>query len=108
MLFGAQISDVGSYSALISNSAGSVTSAAAALRVNTPFRLEVKALPSSSALAIEIGGRVGSKYVLQSSGNLLDWGSEGVFLNTNGVIHLSDPEFSTGPARFFRAIRVEE
>lgn len=98
--------DIGAYTVEIQNSAGCVESEEAILQVNTAFRLQVlpPTFSPNGAFSFDLGGQVGQDYIVEVSSNLIDWVQIETFMNTNGLIHFSDPASIDHPVRFYRAI----
>jgi subtilisin family serine protease len=105
VLLDVQGGDIGSYTVEVRNSAGSLVSAEAALRVNTPFRLQIDPEPLlvNRPCSVSVGGQVGLNCVMEASSNLVDWLPIGVFSNINGLLRITDPDSPSQPARFYRA-----
>ncbi|MBI4661984.1 MAG: hypothetical protein HY735_24445, partial [Verrucomicrobia bacterium] len=58
---------------------------------------------SSGELQIELHGRIGAKYVIEASSNLLDWTRVGEATNTDGTLVFKD-EGSVRSQRFYRVV----
>jgi hypothetical protein len=87
---------------VVTNVAGA-TNAAATLTVTEPVParfLSIEVLPDRRVKLV-VTGESGVSYVLQGSGNFLDWAALGTNLNVNGVFEFVDPETNL-PARFYR------
>ena len=73
----AQPGDAGSYSVILTNAAGSVTSAVATLIVVVPTPPGILSAPiyetTGGVLQFNVAGDAGSNYVVESSTNLTDW-----------------------------------
>jgi hypothetical protein len=106
VLLDVQGRDIGIYSVEVRNSAGSVVSAEAALRVNTTFRLQVGSEHplGDVPFSFEVGGRVGSCCAVEISSNLVDWIPTVTFTNTEGLVWITDPGLVVYPLRFYRAV----
>ena len=98
-------SSAGNYSVVVSNSAGSVISANAALMVIGPPRLGLQIL--SGYPLLRLNGTLGSNFTVQYSTNL----SATNWLHLRSISNLSvnpyqflDPAGSSDPARFYRAV----
>ena len=102
-LLSAQSGDAGSYSVLLTNAAGSATSAVATLVVLLPAPpgiLGGAVYGANGVFQFNVGGAAGSNYVIASSTNLTDWlpvetnTSPFTFTDTNAV---------NVPLQFYRA-----
>ncbi|HWH72205.1 MAG TPA: hypothetical protein VNT26_22770, partial [Candidatus Sulfotelmatobacter sp.] len=91
------------YSVVVSNLAGVVTSAEASLQVIPGLmRFEPQSVVwADGHLRFTASGPVGSRWLLQSSTNLLDWEDSLTLTNTAGSLEFTD---STSPSalRFYR------
>jgi uncharacterized lipoprotein YddW (UPF0748 family) len=98
-----QTNQAGTYSVLVTNVAGSMTSSNATLAVTLPqpgqfLRLDL--LPDRRTRLV-ITGEAGDRYVLLTSSNLLHWDAASMNLNTSGIFEVVDPE-TNQPQRFYR------
>ncbi len=100
----AQLADAGNYSVIVSNAAGSVTSATVTLTVNPPSAPSISSFSvSSGQVNLLVNGDPGLSYGVQTSTNLLDW--ETVFTtNTTVMPFLWTDSNITDPMRFYRAL----
>jgi hypothetical protein len=104
----AQPSHDGNYLVIITNSAGSITSAAAILTVNVPAPAHFEFISlNSNGLQMSLSGETDATYSVESSTNLLNWTEVTNFVNTNGTFQFIDGTFSNYLQRFFRAKRME-
>ncbi|MDB6110643.1 MAG: Immunoglobulin I-set domain protein [Pedosphaera sp.] len=95
-----QPSDVGSYSVVITNAAGSVTSSSAGLVIT---QLKIASLASTNGgWRLTLTGAPGSGYEIQTSTNLTDWTLLATLVNTNGTLQYSDSVATNSPQRFYR------
>lgn len=95
--------NAGSYTVLITNAAGNMTSAPAVLIVRPP------AAPSLHSFALglnyfqfNLSGETNGNYTIQSSTNLINWTTLTNFTLTNGTFQFMDSR--TNRAEFYRAI----
>ncbi len=98
----AQPGDAGSYSVEVSNIAGTVTSADAALTVVelTPPRIDLISLLPGVQAELQVSGAPGH-YAVEASSNLVDWAEMTNFTTTNSSFQFLDPDASE-PQRFYR------
>jgi Immunoglobulin domain len=103
-ILSAQANDAGSYSVVVSNVAGTVTSSNAQLTVTTPqpaqFEL-ISTLPDGRTHLV-ITGQPGDNYTIYRSSNLLDWVELMTLVNTNGTLDIIDDSASNNSPRFYR------
>jgi GH25 family lysozyme M1 (1,4-beta-N-acetylmuramidase)/alpha-tubulin suppressor-like RCC1 family protein len=96
-----QSAQAGGYSVVVSNLAGSTTSAVATLTVVMPSRILVA--PSYTAdggFQVGLAGAPGSNYVIEASSNLTDWTP--LETNTSPFI-FTDTNAASLPVQFYRA-----
>jgi hypothetical protein len=102
-LLSAQPADAGSYSVVLTNAAGSVTSTAAPLTVLLPAPPIMLSAPSYGANGVfqfNVVGAAGSNYVIEASTNLTDW----LPLETNtSPFTFADTNAVNVPLQFYRA-----
>ena len=100
-LLSAQPGDAGSYSLVLTNAAGSITSVVARLTVLVPSGiLNAPVYAANGAFDFNVGGVAGSKYVIASSTNLTDW----IPLETNtSPFTFADTNAVNAPLQFYRA-----
>ena len=98
----AQSSNAGSYSVVVSNIAGTVTSANALLTVTqpTPPRIDLIVLTSGGQIQMQVSGAPGY-YAIEFASNLVDWAELTNFPSTNTTFHYLDPETNL-IQRFYR------
>jgi hypothetical protein len=101
-----QAADAGNYTVVVSNSAGSVTSSAAALRLLVPPRILTLTLTSGVA-EISFTSIAGVTYALEHSDHLTGevWTSGAAVPGNGGTLTLNDSSASVG-TRFYR-VRAE-
>lgn len=106
VLLSVQGGDAGGYTAKVGNAGGSLTSAPAALRINTPFQLTLNPFGQVAPenLTVGVGGHVGSSFQLETSTDLVHWSSFGTFTNLNGLNVVTDSAPVLFPNRFYRAV----
>ncbi|WP_150107424.1 immunoglobulin domain-containing protein [Pedosphaera parvula] len=101
----AQTNNAGSYSVVITNVAGSITSSNAQLTIKAlqpaQFQL-ISVLPDGRAHLI-ITGQPGASYAIEGSSNLVDWLELMTVVNTNGTIDVIYNSASNGTLHFYRA-----
>jgi hypothetical protein len=105
LLTNVQFSDAGSYSALITNIYGSVTSAPASLIVysNATPTLTIDSAATNGQFQFDILGITGLNYSVEASSNLIDW----VPLQTNvSPFTFVDTNAVAFPQRFYRSVFV--
>jgi hypothetical protein len=96
-----QATNQGTYSVVVSNSLGAVTSSNALLLLNAPLRLEAPSL-AGGTFQIQLIGVAGSNYVLQASSNLMNWIPLLTNNATNGFLILADTNAGSLNQRFYR------
>lgn len=91
----------GAYSVVVSNLAGSITSAVATLTVQVPTRiLLAPSYTADEGFQASLGGAPGSNYIVEASSNLTTWTP----LQTNASPFIfTDKNAVTLPLRFYRA-----
>ena len=91
----------GSYTLVVSNSAGSVTSAVATLTIAMPSKLLVTpSFTPNGGLQVDLVGTPGTNYVIEASTDLSFWTP----LDTNASpFTFTDPNAVSLPLRFYRA-----
>jgi O-glycosyl hydrolase len=101
-LANAQPSNAGSYSVVVTNAAGSVTSADALLTVTqpTPPRIDSIVFTSGGQSQLQISGAPGH-YAIEAASNLVDWAELTNFPSTNTTWQYLDPETNL-IQRFYR------
>jgi len=103
----AQAIDEGSYTVVVSNALGSVTSAAALLTVSpAAFRLNSLARLADGTVRLALVGELGRHYTIDVSTNLIRWSFLTNFTSTADTSPIVDTGAVTQPQRFYRA-RVE-
>jgi len=102
-LLSAQPADAGSYSVVLTNAAGSVTSAVATLIVllpTPPGILSASVYGADGVFQFNVAGAAGSNYVIEASTNLTDW----ISLETNtSPFTFTDTNAVNLPLQFYRA-----
>jgi len=105
--------DSGTYSVVVCNSGGCVSSSNATLTVLVQQRLSAPAMASDGSFVFVSGDADGgllspediSRFEVQASTNLVDWVSlPGTISVTNGVLRVTDFEATNYPARFYRIV----
>jgi hypothetical protein len=93
--------DQKNYDVVVSNSAGSVTSAPAALYLNSPLRF-LDSRRVGGNFSATLLGVAGSNYVIETSTNLVTWAPISTNSSATGIVPLNLTTVS-GPRRFYRA-----
>jgi hypothetical protein len=96
------IANAGSYTVVVSNSAGSVTSSAAVLTVRVPASLISVSQTNDGLFRFGLFGGMGQQYRVQSSTNLQDWTDWKTVTGMDTIVPLSAD--TSDRARFFRVI----
>ncbi len=95
--------NAGSYTVVITNAAGSITSAPAILIVRPPAAPSFNSLVlGSNYFQLELSGESNGNYTIQSSTNLINWTTLTNFTLTNGTFEFMD--LQTNRIEFYRAI----
>jgi len=99
-----RLADAGSYSVVVSNIAGTVTSADAVLAVIEPTapRIDLITLAAGDQIQLQVSGTPG-RYAVEATTNLLveDWVELTNFTTTNSEFQFLDPDINE-PKRFYR------
>jgi hypothetical protein len=100
-----QTNDVGNYSVLVTNVAGSLAGSDAALTLipPQPSQFQLITLLPDHTLQLVINGEPGATYAIEVSTNLLDWSTLTNLVNTNGTIEFNVGDTTSDAQRFFRA-----
>jgi alpha-tubulin suppressor-like RCC1 family protein len=105
--------DSGTYSVVVTNVAGKVTSSNMVLTVHVPQLLGTPVLQPDGSIRLSStdvgGGQLSSADLanlqVQASTNLMDWVAlPGALTLSNGVVQLQDPGSTNSPARFYRIV----
>lgn len=96
-----QLTDVGTYTVIVTNVAGNVSSSAELSFLPTTPPLLANGPFTDGKFHIRFSGDPGN-YILQGSSNFLAWEDLTNFIHTNGVFEFIDPETNL-PIRFYRA-----
>ena len=93
----------GSYRVVVTNAAGSATSAVATLTVLTnPLLLAARTI-SNGAFVFTLSGNAGYTYTVEMSTNLVQWVPYSTISNAAGQVDFTDPAASNSVTRFYRA-----
>ncbi len=101
---GVQTNDAGSYSVVVTNLAGTVTSAAALLTVSPPLPLRfdlISVLPDHR-IRFVLSGEPGN-YVIESTADLSAWSTFTNLSIVTGPVEFIDDSSTNAPRRFYRA-----
>jgi hypothetical protein len=98
-----QSANQGSYAVIVSNSAGSVTSASAILLLDSPLRIGPPSM-SGDSFQLQLIGSAGGTFVIQSSTNLKAWTSLLTNNASNGYLNFTDTNAAAFRSRFYRGI----
>ena len=98
----------GSYTVVVSNAAGSVTSAPALLTVTScviePPGLQALAEIRANGFALDLLGEVGRSFRVQSSADLVTWTDVTGFTSTGPTVRVFDFAGRNGSRRFYRVV----
>jgi len=102
-----QATQAGSYTVVVTNNAGSITSAVATLTVTIP--VVTLSLPSAGGLTasgftFQLSAPVGITYVVLASSDLQSWTPIATNVTTNGVVVFTDPAATNFGSQFYRAV----
>ena len=100
-----QYADAGTYSVVVSNLAGSIVSAGAALTILTasPGQFQAPLALSDGSLQLVLTGDPGATYYVQSSTNLVDWQPFTNLTLIDGTFTFNAGWTTNGSALYFRA-----
>jgi hypothetical protein len=102
-----ETTQVGGYTVLVTNSAGSVTSVVASLTVSLPtvtLSLNPTLALGSTGFTIQLSVPVGLTYVIQASGDFQTWTPIATNVATTASSTFTDAEATNNPSRFYRAV----
>jgi len=95
----------GTYQVLVSNPAGSATTAPSTLVLNSGLHLDCFSLnPTNRAMQMRLIGTANSNYVIQASSDLHTWVPIGTNAPGNGLWYFSDPGAANLTHRFYRSV----
>ncbi len=100
-LTGFRATDQKTYSVIVSNSAGSVTSTGATLHANSPLRF-INSRQTANRFSATLVGVAGSNYVLQTTTNLIHWTAIATNSSPYGLISFTATN-APGGQRYYRA-----
>ena len=98
--------NVGTYSVIVSNSAGSVTSSNAVLALVPPSAAQftTAALQSDNTLQLNFTGNPYWTYTIQTSTDLVNWSIVTNLATTNGIFSYDAGSVTNSPQQFFRIL----
>jgi len=99
--------EAGSYTVLVSNPGGSVTSAVAVLTVTNPIAtvaVLAGAVPSPSGFSFQVGAPVGVTYIILTSPDLLNWTPIATNIATAATASFTDPAATNSGNQFYKVI----
>ena len=100
-----QSADAGSYTVVVANVAGSVTSAVAALTVIPPTPPSFGAAGMTrNGFTFQLAVPVGCTYVILATTNLQDWIPISTNVALTGSVAFADTSATNNPMRFYRAL----
>ena len=101
-----QYTQAGSYTLVVTNQAGSVTSAPALLSVVVPLPIVLLSsrIISNRQFQATLSGSTGDIYSMETSTNLKTWAQQSSLTNTTGSVRYIDSGASNVPSRFYRAL----
>ena len=97
-----QPGDAGSFSVIVSNMLGAVTSTPAMLIISMPPVISSIELQPGAASLLTLTGTTGDQYTVQFSTNLQDWTDLSVVTNETGQVQFTDPQAAGYLLRFYR------
>jgi GH25 family lysozyme M1 (1,4-beta-N-acetylmuramidase) len=102
--FNIETNDVGNYSVLVTNIAGSIASSDAELSLipPQPSQFQLVSLLPDGTLKLVFGGEPGLAYTIEISTNLADWAVFTNLVNTNGTVEINAGQTADYAQRFFR------
>ena len=97
--------NTGNYSAIATNSAGSVTSSNAALALLPPNAAQFQTISAQPGGAVQIAfaGDAYWTYTIEASTNLVNWSALTNLTSTNGLFNFTTGSITDSPQQFFRA-----
>jgi hypothetical protein len=99
VLTNVQLTQAGQYAVVVSNAAGSATSAAT-LIVGSVW-LDVVGPPTNGVLPLLVHGDAGKRCEVWASTNLMQWALVSTVTNATGTVNFTDP-ITNRPCRFYR------
>jgi hypothetical protein len=103
-----QVANHGAYQVVITNLAGTDTSAEATLTVAGAILLENLQLLPNGTVQMGISGATNRSYSIERSSNLTNWTELSTIFYTNGVMPFTDASPLAGTNRFYRARLLDE
>jgi hypothetical protein len=96
-----QSTDQGTYTVIISNALGAVTSAPALLLLDGPTRVNSYGM-SNGAFSLQLAGPAGTSYIIEASSDLLNWVPIVTNSTSSGILDFTDTNAGTETHRFYR------
>ncbi|HTA31006.1 MAG TPA: immunoglobulin domain-containing protein, partial [Candidatus Cybelea sp.] len=98
-----QAANQGTYSVILSNDLGVVTSTPALLLLNGPCRIDSFA-SSNGAFSLETVGVAGGTYTIEATADLINWIPLFTNYTPSGFLDFTDTNAAAAPFRFYRAM----
>jgi hypothetical protein len=98
--------DAGSYSVVVSNVYGNVSSPTAALMVVVPLRFTSIAILADRSASLWLTGAANGSYRIDASTDLSTWALLTNLANSNGALQFVDRAATNFSQRFYRATRL--
>ncbi len=95
-----QLPDQGSYTVVVTNSFGAVTSVVAGISLSLPPSLTARAL-TSTGFVFQVSGSAGT-FLIDASSNLTTWSTLTSIISSTNVFTFIDPAATTLGRRFYR------
>ena len=105
----AQTTNAGSYTVVVTNSAGSITSSVASLTVTNPgisLSTAVGAILNEAGFTFQFSVPIGITYVVDASTDLQAWTPISTNLSLSGSVAFTDAAAVNFPGRYYR-VRVQ-
>ncbi|HEY2953073.1 MAG TPA: immunoglobulin domain-containing protein, partial [Verrucomicrobiae bacterium] len=99
-----QAGQAGTYSVVVSNYAGAVTSLVAQITVEVPLHVHVALERVGNLLRVHINGTASQGVVLQTTSDLVNWLPVQIFPTANASFEFTDDRAGEPPLRFYRVV----